>query len=82
MLRPIDSWSGIVWIGFLKIGRVNHDSAIYGYLNRLALAYVERVPSVLTVVNAHQGHKFSTTVDQMSQYLVLARVVFEREGVE
>ena len=82
MLGPIDSWSGIVWVGFLKIGRVNHNPAVYGYLDRLALAYVEGVPSVLTVVNAHQGHKFSTAADEMSQYLVLARVVLEREGVE
>lgn len=58
MLGPIDSWSGIVWVGFLKIGRVNYDPAVYGYLDQLALVYIEGVPSVLTVVNARQGHKF------------------------
>ncbi len=34
------------------------------------------------MVDAHQGYKFSTTLDKMGLYLVLVRMVFERKGVK
>ena len=61
---------------------IDHDPAIDGYLDRLPFAHVEGISSVLTMVNAHQGHKLSTTFDEMCLDLMFVRMILERKGVK
>jgi len=66
----------------LEINRIDHDPTVDRYLDRLSLAHVEGVPSVLAMVNAHQGYKLPTALDEVWLDLVFTRMVFERKGVE
>lgn len=54
---------GIVWVGLLEVNRIDHDPApVDRHLDRLSLAHVEGIPSVLAMLNAHQGYKLSDRI--------------------
>jgi len=72
----------VVRVCLLEKDRIDHDSAVDGYLDRLSFAHIEGVASVLTMVNAHQGYKLSTAFDKTCFDLVLVRMVLERKGVK
>lgn len=75
-------WHGVVGVGLLEEDRIDHDSVVDRKLIRQSVAHIECVSSILTMMNAHQRYKPSTTFDESRLYLVLVRMVVKRKGVK
>jgi hypothetical protein len=73
---------GVIWVGLLKEDRIDHNPAIDEKLVRQSLVHIECVSSILTMMNAHQGYKLSTTFDKSRLYLILVRMVVKRKSVK
>ena len=72
----------VIGIDLSKEDRIDHNSTIDEKLIRQFLVYIEYVFSILTMMNAHQGYKLSTTFNKSRLYVLLIRMIVKRKDVK